>query len=121
MKQLKQLDVQFNRISDFSTLEQHQNNFNSVNEDGKRCFNILNQTEPFQEELRYANQMKNIESPNVQLKLIQNKRKTLKTYFNAFKLKINAVPIRAHSDQIQFTSSAVRLFTQLDLLDQLGQ
>ncbi|CAL6063558.1 leucine-rich_repeat domain-containing protein [Hexamita inflata] len=120
MKQLKQLDVQFNRISDFSTLEQHQN-FNSINEDGKRCFNISNQTEPFQEELCYANLMKNIESPNFQLKLIQNKRKTLKTYFNAFKLKINAVPIRLHSDQIKFTSSAVRLFKQLDLLDQLGQ
>ncbi|CAL6002500.1 leucine-rich_repeat domain-containing protein [Hexamita inflata] len=120
MKQLIQLNVQFNRIIDFSSLEQHQN-YNSINEDGQRCFNISNQTKPFQEELRYANQMKNIESPNIQLREIQNKRKTLKTIFNAFKLKINAVPIRLHSDQIQFTSSAVRLFKQLDLLDQLGQ
>ncbi|CAL6011258.1 leucine-rich_repeat domain-containing protein [Hexamita inflata] len=113
MKQLEVLYVQFNRISDFTSLEKHQNR----NNNGNICFNIQNQREPFKEELHYANQMRDLEHPNIQLKDIQNKHKILNTQLNACKLKISELPNQLHYNQMQLASSAVHLFQQLDQLE----
>ncbi|CAL6063484.1 Conserved_hypothetical protein [Hexamita inflata] len=116
MKKLNKLHVYFNRISDFSSLELHPN-YNNLDENGYRCFKISSQEDPSQQELSCANKLRNIEGPNLQLKEIQNKCKSLKTTFNKFKQEINAVMNNARQSQIQFTSNVVRLF---QLLNQVG-
>ncbi|CAL5986372.1 leucine-rich_repeat domain-containing protein [Hexamita inflata] len=99
MKQLEELIAEDNRISDFSSLE-------------KRYNNQELQDTPSQEELRDANTMRYIESPNIQLKQIQNKRKILKMAFNDFKQKINASINNAHQIHTMFTVNVVHLFQQ---------
>ncbi|CAL6011188.1 Chain_A [Hexamita inflata] len=102
MKYLEELRVQYNLVGDFSQIEKRQN-FNNIG-------NF--QDMPSQEELHTANKMRRIEGPNVQLKYI--KHKTIKTTLNNCKQKINVVMNRMCSNHVQFSSSIVRLFQQLD-------
>ncbi|CAL6002398.1 leucine-rich_repeat domain-containing protein [Hexamita inflata] len=90
MSNLKELSVQQNLVSDFSSIEQHQN-FNNINEIGDRCFDISNQKDPLQEELYLADMMRKIKIPNIQLKEIQNLHQSLKTELDNFKQEINMV------------------------------
>ncbi|CAL6015540.1 Conserved_hypothetical protein [Hexamita inflata] len=98
MKKLKQLSAQINFISDFDS----------------RSFNISNQRQPSLGELSNSNYLRNIEWPNISLVLTQSKRKTIKTTLNQVKQIINAAINRIHSNHHQFSSSAVRLFQQLN-------
>ncbi|CAL6063426.1 receptor-like_protein [Hexamita inflata] len=111
MTNLKEFSVVYNLVIDFSELEQQQN-FNSLDEYGDRYFDISAQKTNSQEELRKANKMRKIESPNSQLKQNQNQHKALKTALNECKQKINAVLTCA--DHIQFTSSVAQLFELLN-------
>ncbi|CAL6011229.1 Hypothetical_protein [Hexamita inflata] len=104
-----------NIINDFSQLEKH-SNYNNIDEDGHRCFNISDQKDSSEKELRKANQFRNIESPNIQLNQIQNQHKSLKTTFNNFRQQINATMNNASQSQMQFTANVVRLFQ----LNQVG-
>ncbi|CAL6063500.1 leucine-rich_repeat domain-containing protein [Hexamita inflata] len=110
MKNLEKLRVQYNFVSDFSSVERHPN-YNNINEDD----DIYDQEEPSQEELLQANKFRNIERPNRQLKLIPHK--SLKTTFNNFKQEINTTMNNARQSQIQFTANVVHLF---QLLNQIG-
>ncbi|CAL6035097.1 Leucine-rich_repeat [Hexamita inflata] len=112
MKKLDFLSVEDNLISDFTQLEQLPN-FNKIYM-GYRCFDISNQRQPSLEELSNSNNLRKIEQQNTSLVLIQNKRKTIKTSLNNVKRKINAVMNRIHSNNYQFSSSAVHLFQQLN-------
>ncbi|CAL6002502.1 leucine-rich_repeat domain-containing protein [Hexamita inflata] len=109
MKNLKKLQVQGNIISDFTSVEKHPN-YNINN--GFRCFCISHQEYPSEEDLHLANKFRQIESPNIQLKLIPHK--SLKMAFNNFKQEINVVLNNARQSQIQFTANIVRLFQQLN-------
>ncbi|CAL6062830.1 leucine-rich_repeat domain-containing protein [Hexamita inflata] len=111
MKRLETLRVENNRISDFSSLEKH-SNYNNIDDDDRRCFNISDQKDPSQKQLRKAIKMNNIERPNIQLKEIPHK--TLQTTFSNFKQEINAAISNARQSQIQFTANVVRLFQQLN-------
>ncbi|CAL6031539.1 Internalin-A_precursor [Hexamita inflata] len=125
MKQLIQLLMAHNRISDFTSVYNHQNY--GVKDDNYTYdydeyipvkdyyFHTYDQTEPEEEELRYANRLRNIESPNIQLIEIQNKRKMLKTALKNCKHEVNAV--LKNANHIQFTSSAAELFQQLNHAD----
>ncbi|CAL6002464.1 Leucine-rich_repeat [Hexamita inflata] len=111
MKNLKELYLLRNSISDFSSLEKHQN-FNNIDEDGDRCFNISYQNKyPSEEQLRKANKMRIIESPNIKLKEIQINCRTFKTSFTNFKNQINTD--MNNYNHIQFTSSVAHLFEKL--------
>ncbi|CAL6011250.1 Hypothetical_protein [Hexamita inflata] len=68
-----------------------------------RSFKISNQSIPSQHELRCANNMRHIESPNIQLKYIQNKRKSFKTKVSSLQQEINVTVNKIRSNQIQFT------------------
>ncbi|CAL6002400.1 Conserved_hypothetical protein [Hexamita inflata] len=117
MANIKVLYLQWNSISDFSSLEKHPN-FNNINEIGHRCFNISDQNKySFEEQLRKANKFRKIESPNIQLKQIQTQHKALKTALDNFKEEVNAMTSNALQSQIQFTANVVRLF---QLLNQVG-
>ncbi|CAL6031519.1 leucine-rich_repeat domain-containing protein [Hexamita inflata] len=133
MKQLKHLRVNNNRINDFTSIETHQN-FNNIdlsdtdvdndediyedeindedvsNQIQPSYFHTYDQTEPEEEELNFANKLRNIEGPNIQLKEIQNKHKELQTALNNLKQEINTAMNNAHQNQIQFTSSVAQLF-----------
>ncbi|CAL6002462.1 Conserved_hypothetical protein [Hexamita inflata] len=101
MKNLKELYLLRNSISDFSSLEKHQN-FNNIDEIGHRYFNISYQNKyPSEKELRQANKFRKIESPNIQLKEIQTQHKALKTALDNFKREINMVLNNARQSQIQ--------------------
>ncbi|CAL6031659.1 Chain_A [Hexamita inflata] len=113
MKNLQKLRVQYNFVSDFSSLEKHPN-YNNLDEYGWRCFDISKQKYLSEKELFKANQFRNIEGPNIQLKEIQNQHKSLKTTFNNFKQEINTVLNNASQSQIQFSANLVRLFQQLN-------
>ncbi|CAL5991915.1 Hypothetical_protein [Hexamita inflata] len=113
MQNLKLLKMENNLVSDFSAIEKHQN-FNNVDNYGYRGFNIQNQKPPSQQQLNYANKMKRIEDPNISLKQIQFKHKTLQTKRKQFKLEINGVIQHSHLNNIQFTSSVAHLFEQLN-------
>ncbi|CAL6002224.1 Conserved_hypothetical protein [Hexamita inflata] len=122
MKQLIQLRTAHNRISDFTSIYDHQ--YFGIQDDNYTYdydeylpvkdyyFPTFDQTEPSEDELNFANKLRNIEGPNIQLKQIQNKRKTLKTALKNLKQEVNAVIKNAN--HIQFTSSAVELFQQLN-------
>ncbi|CAL6002206.1 leucine-rich_repeat domain-containing protein [Hexamita inflata] len=133
MKQLNQLRVNNNRISDFTYIETHQNynsdqsdtdvdNDEDIYEDEiygediskERYFDISFQMQPSEEELSKANKLRKIESPNNQLKEIQNKRQIVKTALAKFKQKLNAAMNNTCQSQIQFTSSVAQLFQQLN-------
>ncbi|CAL6002308.1 leucine-rich_repeat domain-containing protein [Hexamita inflata] len=116
MTNLKEFRVNNNLVSDFSSIEQHPN-YNNINENGWRSFYISDQKEPSEEELRKANKLRKIESPNIQLKEIQNQHKALKTALNNVKQEINATISNAWQSKIQFTANVVRLF---QLLNQFG-
>ncbi|CAL6093338.1 Conserved_hypothetical protein [Hexamita inflata] len=111
MKNLQQLGAECNLISDFSSLEKHKN-FNNVNEYGFRCFGIPHQANPLKEERCRALKFSHIEDPNIQLRLFNNKRKTLQTVLNSFQQKINAV--LNYKNHLQFTFSAAQLFEQMN-------
>ncbi|CAL6032382.1 Conserved_hypothetical protein [Hexamita inflata] len=117
MEQLEELRVYDNLVSDFSSLEKYQKQSDKINKYGDRTFKVSNQRKPSKKQLRYANKMRHIEVPNVQLKEIQNKNKTYKTIFNNFKQEANEVVNNARSHQIQFTSSVVHFF---QLMNQFG-
>ncbi|CAL5984697.1 Hypothetical_protein [Hexamita inflata] len=110
MTKIQQLHVQFNQIIDFSSIEKHPN-YNNLKEDGQRCFNISDQEEPSKEQLCQAKKMRNIESPNIQLKEIQNKHTSIQTALNNFKEQINTV--NNCYNPIQLTYSVVHLFEKL--------
>ncbi|CAL6002326.1 Conserved_hypothetical protein [Hexamita inflata] len=129
MKKLKTLMLDNNRISDFSELEKHPNYnninkyvtqiYNNINENGyiPNGLDIYDQEEPSNEQLFKANKFRKIESPNIQLKEIQNQHQTLQTLQTAFKnckQEINAAINNARQSQIQFTANVVRLFQQLN-------
>ncbi|CAL6002450.1 Hypothetical_protein [Hexamita inflata] len=113
MKNLKEFRVDNNLVSDFSSIEKHPN-FNNIDEDGKKTFDISDQRTDCQEELRKANKFRNIESPNIQLKEIQTQHKALKTALDNFKREINMVLNNARQSQIQFTANVIRIFQQLN-------
>ncbi|CAL5996553.1 Conserved_hypothetical protein [Hexamita inflata] len=113
MKNLKELNVQMNIISDFSSLEKHPN-YNNIDEDGWGCLDISYQRDPSEQQLFKANKLRNIERPNIQLKEIQIPHKSLKPTFSNFKQEINAAISNARQSQIQFTANVVRLFQQLN-------
>ncbi|CAL6052523.1 leucine-rich_repeat domain-containing protein [Hexamita inflata] len=104
MTKLQQLNVQLNCVNDFSSLDLHQN----YNEN----FDISDQRSYSEGELSLANLMRYIERPNIQLKFIQNKSQT--ALLNNCKQKINAIMNNTRVRQIQFTSSVVNLFHQLN-------
>ncbi|CAL6013344.1 leucine-rich_repeat domain-containing protein [Hexamita inflata] len=106
-KYLIEFRVNDNLGSDFSSIIKHRN-FN------KRNFIITNQAVPSKDQLFKANQMRNIECPNIQLIEIQNKHKPLKTTFNHLKQNINAAMRNVRSNQIMFTVNVVRLFQLLN-------
>ncbi|CAL5985333.1 leucine-rich_repeat domain-containing protein [Hexamita inflata] len=108
MKQLQMLRVDGNGISDFTSIEKHKN-FNNLNQFGERSFDISNQKNPMKTE---ATQLRRVEYPNNYLKENQNKRKIFKTRFDTLKLEIKAIINNAN--HIQFTSSVVQLFEQLN-------
>ncbi|CAL6011213.1 receptor-like_protein [Hexamita inflata] len=110
MTKLEKLIAEKNRISDFSQLEQHPN-YNIINENGCRCFEISNQEDPSQAELYLANHFRSIERPNLKLKEIQVSYRTFETALNNFKKQINSV-INSYN-HIQFTSSVAHLFEKL--------
>ncbi|CAL6063476.1 leucine-rich_repeat domain-containing protein [Hexamita inflata] len=111
MTKLEKLIAEKNRISDFSQLEQR-SNFNSLDEYGDRNFDISGQKTNSQEELYFANHLRKIERPNIQLKEIQNQHQFLKTALKYCKQQINAVLNCAN--HTQFTSSAAQLFELLN-------
>ncbi|CAL6002480.1 leucine-rich_repeat domain-containing protein [Hexamita inflata] len=113
MQKLQMFVADNNQISDFSQIEKHPN-YNNINKNGWRTFEISDQREPSQEQLRQANKFRNIESPNIQLKEIQNLHQALKTALDNFKQQINATISNAWQSQIQFTANVVRLFQQLN-------
>ncbi|CAL6031641.1 Conserved_hypothetical protein [Hexamita inflata] len=102
MKKLKELRAEYNRISDFSSIE-------NLNVD--RCFDITNQEIPSQEEHSNANKQRCLENPNLKLKEIQINCRTYKTSFNNFKKQINTV--MNIFNHIQFTSSVASLCEKL--------
>ncbi|CAL6006514.1 leucine-rich_repeat domain-containing protein [Hexamita inflata] len=113
MIQLKQLDVQFNQISDFSLLEKH-TNFNNFIEYDRRMFSC--QANPSKQQHHLAIMMRLIERTNIQLKYNQNNCKiTLKTTLNNFKKEINSIINNAYQNHIRVTSSAACLFEMLNL------
>ncbi|CAL6002474.1 Leucine-rich_repeat domain superfamily [Hexamita inflata] len=124
MVNLKELSVQQNLVSDFSSIEKHPNYNNihkndritdfNINENGKRCFDISDQKQASEEELFNANKFRKIECPNIQLKQNQNQHKALKTALDNFKQNINATISNAWQSQIQFTANVVRIFQQLN-------
>ncbi|CAL6063468.1 Conserved_hypothetical protein [Hexamita inflata] len=114
MKNLKELRAEWNRISDFSSVEKHPNYNNLNRNDDTKFTNISYQQDPSEEELHEANNMRKIESQNIKLKEIQNQRKTLKTVLKNFKQEINAVLNRMCSNHIQFTTSIAHLFEKLN-------
>ncbi|CAL5985007.1 Hypothetical_protein [Hexamita inflata] len=111
MKNLKSLRLCENHVRNFTSVEKH-TNFNNRDQFNNRCFDVSGQIIPSEDELKTANKMRNVENPNNSLKQIQNKRKTAQKKLKQFKQKINAVLNKANN--IQFTSSAVRLFEQLN-------
>ncbi|CAL5974904.1 class_1 internalin InlA [Hexamita inflata] len=113
MKKLENFSVNNNLISDFSSLEQHPN-YNNLDEDDYRCFNISEQKEPSKEELCKAIKINNIECPNIQLKQIQNQHQSLKTAFNSFKKEINTTMSNARQSKIQFTAKIIHIFQYLN-------
>ncbi|CAL6002332.1 leucine-rich_repeat domain-containing protein [Hexamita inflata] len=113
MKKLEKFSVDNNRVIDLSSIEQHPN-YNNINENGWRTFYLSDQKEPSEEELRKANKLRKIESPNIQLKEIQNQHKALKTALNNVKQEINATISNAWQSKIQFTANVVRLFQLLN-------
>ncbi|CAL6002272.1 leucine-rich_repeat domain-containing protein [Hexamita inflata] len=110
MANLKELRVNNNLVSDFSSIEQHPN-YNNTNENG---FNIYKQKLPSFVQLFDANESRNIESPNIQLKQIQTQRKSFQTMFSNFKQEINAVLNNACQSQIQFTTKIIHIFQYLN-------
>ncbi|CAL6031565.1 DUF3888_domain-containing protein [Hexamita inflata] len=104
---------QDNRISSFKQLEKHKN-YNNQDKYGYRSFDISLQQLPSQEQLRKANQLRNIESPNFKLKQIQNKHKTV---LHSIKQQIYDITNNARSHQIKFTNSIISLF---QLMNQFG-
>ncbi|CAL6002458.1 Leucine-rich_repeat domain superfamily [Hexamita inflata] len=113
MINLKEFRVDSNLVSELSSIEKHPN-FNNIDEDGKKTFDISDQRTDCQEELRKANKFRNIESPNIQLKQIQTQHKALKTALDNFKQEINMVLNNARQSQIQFTANVIRIFQQLN-------
>ncbi|CAL6056137.1 Conserved_hypothetical protein [Hexamita inflata] len=115
MKKLQVLRVNSNRISDISaiSIEKHPNYIQIDNSD-KICFNISQQRKPSQNELHWANKLRHIEGPNIQLKNVQNICQTFKTTLNSLKQQVNAVKNIICSNQIQFTSYVIRFFQQLN-------
>ncbi|CAL6002436.1 Conserved_hypothetical protein [Hexamita inflata] len=113
MKNLKEFQVYCNLVSELSSIEKHPN-FNNIDEDGHRCFDIFDQQEPSEEQLRKVNKYRKIESPNIQLKQIQTQHKALKTELDNFKQNINATTSNARQSQIQFTANVIRIFQQLN-------
>ncbi|CAL6002352.1 leucine-rich_repeat domain-containing protein [Hexamita inflata] len=110
MKKLEQLKAEWNRISDFSSIEKH-NNYNNFDQNVNRCFDITYQQIPSQEELFNANKQRCLESPNIKLKEIQINCRTFKTSFTNFKKQINTV--MNSNNHIQLTSSVAHLFEKL--------
>ncbi|CAL6002370.1 leucine-rich_repeat domain-containing protein [Hexamita inflata] len=110
MKKLEQLKAEWNRISDFSSIEKH-NNYNNFDQNVDRCFDITYQQIPSQEELFNANKQRCLESPNIKLKEIQINCRTFKTSFTNFKNQINT-NMNSYN-HIQFTSSVAHLFEKL--------
>ncbi|CAL6063522.1 Hypothetical_protein [Hexamita inflata] len=88
MKKLKVLRVYNNFVSD-----DHLNSTQiRIRKIGQRRYNISEQKEPSEEELRKANKLRKIEGPNIYLKQqIKNKRKMYLSKFNSFKQEINAI------------------------------
>ncbi|CAL6040627.1 Leucine-rich_repeat domain superfamily [Hexamita inflata] len=116
MKKLEKFSVDNNCIIDFSSIEQHPN-YNNISENGQRCFFISDQRDQSEELLLEANKMRNIESPNIQIKQIHSQHKALKTSLKNVKQEENATMNNARQSQIQFTANVVRLF---QLLNQVG-
>ncbi|CAL5991909.1 Leucine-rich_repeat [Hexamita inflata] len=83
MTELKQLNMNNNRINDFSLLEMHQN-FNILDQSGQRCFVISNQTKPLKN---------NFFRPK---ELDASKIRT----FNSNKLKLNAKYLQKLSETL---------------------
>ncbi|CAL6011247.1 Chain_A [Hexamita inflata] len=110
MKQLEIFVLFDNRISDLSSLEKLQH-YSIIKE------SMSDQRTPSAKELHCANKLKRIESPNIQLKEIQNKRTKFKTIINNLQQQINIVVNNARSNQIQFTSMVVCHFQKLQYLD----
>ncbi|CAL6085369.1 Hypothetical_protein [Hexamita inflata] len=113
MKKLKIFRAELNRLSDLSSIQKHPNFNNRIDINGERCFYISHQIKPFKIELRKANKIRSTESPNCQLKKIQNLHKSLQTTLNNCKQQINTIN-NARQNQIQFTSNVVLLFQQLN-------
>ncbi|CAL6002520.1 Conserved_hypothetical protein [Hexamita inflata] len=114
MTNLKEFQFYCNLVSDLSSIEQHQN-FNNIDENNNKCFNISDQNKyPSEEQLFNANKMRRVESPNIQLKEIQIQHKALQTALNNFEQEVKATTSNAWQSQIQFTANVVRLFQQLN-------
>ncbi|CAL5997683.1 leucine-rich_repeat domain-containing protein [Hexamita inflata] len=108
MTNLQHLNVYHNYVREFSSFEQHQN-YNLL---GKHYGISAQISDPSEELLTKAKQLRLIEIPNIQLKEIQHK--TLKTALNNFKQQINSEMSNALSKQLQFTANVVRLFQHLN-------
>ncbi|CAL6011187.1 leucine-rich_repeat domain-containing protein [Hexamita inflata] len=111
MTNLKELHVQGNSISDFTSVEKH-SNYNNINNYGFRIFKITSQQKPSYEDLFLANKLRKIESPNIQLKQIYIYCKTFQTALGSLKQQINTMLNSAN--HIQFTFSIAHLFDKLN-------
>ncbi|CAL6053731.1 leucine-rich_repeat domain-containing protein [Hexamita inflata] len=102
------LKIDGNYITDFSSIQKHQN-FNQ--------FDISHQRQRKISQLLFANILKDIESPNIQIVEINKKRQMMKQKIYEFKQKITTVANRTQNDQIQFASNVIRIFQQLNKQD----
>ncbi|CAL6063532.1 Hypothetical_protein [Hexamita inflata] len=110
---LKKLNIDANLVSDFTSIEKHQNISiiqKNCDSDFDISFDLSSQNIPSQKELNFAKNLRQIEGPNIQLKQIQNQHTSLKTTFNNFKQEINAAMSNARQSQMQFSANLVRLF-----------
>ncbi|CAL6076763.1 leucine-rich_repeat domain-containing protein [Hexamita inflata] len=118
MKKLEWLQFKGNIISDFTSIENYIiSNNNNAEKSEDIQFQIYSQRKfkDLQEKgLRFPNKLRRIEGPNILLIQIQNQRKTHKMAQNNLKQEINAAVNNTRQNQIQFTSTAVRLFQQLN-------
>ncbi|CAL6041283.1 leucine-rich_repeat domain-containing protein [Hexamita inflata] len=108
LKQLSLLEAENNKIVDSKTFQMHPNFQN---------FELGNQQEPTENQLKYANIMRDINSQVTSLKLIQYQSKTLKQKHAEFRQNIIKYEQNMFDDQQQFAAQIAGLFQLLDKFD----
>ncbi|CAL5979923.1 leucine_Rich Repeat (LRR)-containing protein [Hexamita inflata] len=108
LKQLSVLDARFNNIIDSKTILQHTNFKN---------FDLNDQKQPTQQQLKVANIQKLTNSPVRSLKSIQKQSSYSKAYNNTFRLKISEQLQKQFQNLSQFISRTAYLLKQMNAIE----